>query len=198
MEITETLYVKTRKEFRTWLETNHSSKKEIWLIYYKKHTGKPRIPYDDAVEEAICFGWIDSTVKRIDDEKYCQRYTPRNYKSIWSDLNVMRVKKMLDAGQLTDAGLEKIPPGVMKAAKSGNIQTFTREGHIIPKVLEPPEELLEALAANETAQKNWDSFPHSRKRQIIWWIGDAKRAETRERRIAKAVTLAEDNVRIAM
>ena len=198
MEIGETLYVKNRKEFRAWLDKNHSRKKEIWLIYYKKHTGKPRIPYDDAVEEAICFGWIDSTVKRIDDEKYCQRYTPRNKKSIWSDLNVMRVKKMLDADRITPAGLEKIPPEVMKAARSGKIETFSREGQIIPKVLEPPQELLDALAQNKRALENWDNFPPSRRRQIIYWIGDAKRPETRERRIEKAVKLAEDNVRSAM
>lgn len=198
MEITETLYVKNRKAWRAWLEKNGTSKKEIWLIYYKKHTGKSRIPYDDAVEEAICFGWIDSTVKRIDEEKYCQRYTPRNFKSVWSDLNVMRVKKMLDAGQFTPAGLEKIPSEVMKAAKSGNIETFGKEGQIIPKVLEPPKELLEALAANKIAQKNWNNFTQSRRKQIIWWIDDAKRADTRERRIAKAVQLAEENVRTAM
>ena len=75
------LYISNRKEWRKWLKENHSVVREVWLIYYKKDTGKPRIPYDDAVEEALCFGWIDSTVKRIDDEKYCQKFTPRKDKS---------------------------------------------------------------------------------------------------------------------
>ena len=198
MEITETLYVKNRKTWRTWLEKNHAAKKEIWLIYYKKHTGKPRIPYDDAVEEAICYGWIDSTVKKIDDEKYCQRYTPRNLKSIWSALNIQRLRKMLDAGQMTKAGLEKVPPEVMKAAKDGKFETHGKHGKVIPTELEPPEKLLKALAVNKLAQENWDNFSPSRRRQIIWWIGDAKRPETRQRRIVKAVQLAEDNVRTAM
>ena len=198
MEITETLYVKDRKKWRNWLEKYGSTKKEIWLIYYKKHTGKPRIPYDDAVEEAICYGWIDSTVKKIDDEKYCQRYTPRNMKSIWSALNIQRLKNMLDAGKMADAGLEKVPPEVLKAAKAGKFQDHGKHGKVIPNELEPQAELLDALAANPKAQKNWDNFPPSRRKQIVYWIDDAKRPETRERRLVKAVKLAEDNVRTAM
>jgi len=90
MKITKTLYVTTRDEWRSWLEKNHKSEKEIWLIYYKKHTGKPRIPYDDAVEEALCFGWIDSIIKRIDEKKYAQKFSPRKQNSVWSDLNKKR------------------------------------------------------------------------------------------------------------
>ena len=195
MEITETLYIKDRKTWRAWLEKNGALKKEIWLIYYKKHTGKPRIPYDDAVEEALCFGWIDSTVKRIDEEKYCQRYTPRNKKSQWSAPNIKRLKLMLDSDQMTKAGLEKVPDIVMEAAKTGNIQQVAP---MIPDDLEPSEELLKALAANKKAQKNWNNFTQSRQKQIIWWILDAKRPETVERRIIKAVQLAQENVRTAM
>ena len=102
------LHVTDREEWRTWLEKNHDVEQEIWLIYYKKHTGKPRIPYDDAVEEAICYGWIDSTVKRLDDEKYMQKYTPRKAKSIWSELNKTRAGKMIKAGRMTETGLERI------------------------------------------------------------------------------------------
>lgn len=86
------LYLPTRSEWRQWLSKNHAGVKVIWLVYYKKHTGKPSIPYDDAVEEALCFGWIDSTIKRIDDERYMQKFTPRNLKSEWSDLNIRRVR----------------------------------------------------------------------------------------------------------
>ena len=87
MRLTKELYVTNREDWRAWLEQNHATEKEVWLLYYKKHTGKPTIPYDDAVEEALCFGWIDSTVKRIDDEKYTQKFTPRNDRSVWSESN---------------------------------------------------------------------------------------------------------------
>lgn len=108
----ETIYVKDRKELRSWFKKNHDSKKEIWLIYYKKITGKPRIPYNDAVEEAICFGWIDGKVKNIDSEKYIQRYTPRRSKSQWSALNIERAKKMIEEKKMTKWGLEKYQEGI--------------------------------------------------------------------------------------
>ena len=108
MEIGETLFFTNRQDWRKWLEKNYEDKKEIWLIYYKKHTKKPTIHYEDAVEEALCFGWIDSTVKRIDEEKHAQRYTPRNLKSVWSKQNINRVKKMIKEGKMTNLGLFKI------------------------------------------------------------------------------------------
>ena len=93
-----TLYFKTRQEWRTWLQSNHDIETEVWLIFFKKDTGKPSLDYEAAVEEALCFGWIDSTVRRIDEEKFKQRYTPRHMKSIWSDTNVKRAEKMIMAG----------------------------------------------------------------------------------------------------
>ena len=95
MEITEQVYVKNRAEWRNWLQENHNSKNEIWFIFFKKHTNKPSVPYDDAVEEAIRFGWIDSIVKRIDNEKYVQKFTPRKTTSKWSLLNIERAQKMI-------------------------------------------------------------------------------------------------------
>jgi uncharacterized protein YdeI (YjbR/CyaY-like superfamily) len=93
--MTEPLYFTDRHQWRKWLEKNYKSQNEAWLVYYKKHTKKPTIPYGDAVEEAICFGWIDSTVNRIDEERYKQRYTPRHLKSIWSDSNVKRAEEII-------------------------------------------------------------------------------------------------------
>ena len=195
MEVTKTLYVKNRKEWRSWLVMHHASKKEIWLIYYKNNSGKPRIPYDDAVEEAICFGWIDSIVKRLDEEKYCQRYTPRNFKSIWSDTNIMRLKKMLDADLMTKAGLDKVPPEVLKAAESGIIE---RRGSIIPKVMDTPSDLKNAFDKDAIALKNWEKFAPSHRKMYIYWIMDAKRPETRERRIDKVFEFARKNKKTMM
>src|SRR5574341_588687 len=102
------LLFRSREELRSWLEKNHDKKAGIWMIYYKKHSRKESIPYDDAVEEALCYGWIDSTVKKYDEERYIQRFTPRKDKSIWSELNKRRVEKMIREGKMTDAGLQKI------------------------------------------------------------------------------------------
>src|SRR5947209_19674397 len=108
MKISETLHITNRDDWRAWLVKNHETEKEVWLVYYKKHTGQPRIPYDDAVEEALCFGWIDSIVKRIDGEKFAQKFTPRQDCTRWSALNRRRVRKLIQAGRMTEAGLTKI------------------------------------------------------------------------------------------
>jgi len=95
MEEAKTIYAEDRKQWRSWLQKNHKSKESVWLVYYKKHTGKSSVHYADAVEEAICFGWIDGQIKKIDEDKYMQRYSPRTSKSLWSEINVERARKMI-------------------------------------------------------------------------------------------------------
>ena len=112
MEIGETIYVTTREEFREWLEKNHKIKKDIWLIQYKKFTQKPSIPYVDAVEEAICFGWIDGFEKGMDGDRYATRFTRRRPKSNWTDTNKERAKRMIDEGKMTEAGRVMLPKGI--------------------------------------------------------------------------------------
>jgi uncharacterized protein YdeI (YjbR/CyaY-like superfamily) len=114
MDISETLYVTTRDEFRKWLEQNHKSKKEIWLIQYKKATRKPSINYVDAVEEAICFGWIDSTEKSMDAERYALRFSPRKPKSNWTNTNKDRARKMIAEGRMTEAGHATLPKDICR------------------------------------------------------------------------------------
>lgn len=108
MEISETLYVTKREPWRKWLSKNYNKKKEIWLIYYRKASGKKRIPYDDAVEEALCYGWIDSILKNMDDERFVQRFSPRRPTSVLSDLNRMRIKKMIKENKMTPFGLKAV------------------------------------------------------------------------------------------
>ena len=183
MEITETLYVTNRDDWRIWLEKNHDSKKEIWLIYYKKHTGKPTIPYDDAVEEALCFGWIDSTLKRIDDEKHAQRFSPGNLKSVWAQSNIARVKKMTREGKMTKAGLAKFEYGM----KNNQQVPTTKEKLIVPK------DLKIALKNETKADENFNDLAKSYKIMYVHWINSAKKDQTRKRRIDKAVRLLKDN-----
>src|SRR5512132_3621352 len=108
MDMRKTLYVTDREKWRAWLAKHHRSETEIWLVYYKKQSGRPRIPYDHAVEEAICFGWIDSIVKRLDDERFAQKFTPRRDSTRWSALNKRRLRKLIREGRMTEAGLAKI------------------------------------------------------------------------------------------
>jgi uncharacterized protein YdeI (YjbR/CyaY-like superfamily) len=173
------------------LKKNHNSQKEVWLIYYKKHTGKPRIPYDDAVEEAICFGWIDSTVKRLDEQKYAQKFTPRNQKSNWSELNKKRAKKMIKQGRMTEAGLAKFK----QAGKQK--QEGTKEKPASRRLVIPPD-LKEALAAKKKALENFNNFAPGYRRLYIAWITDAKRKETREKRIKQTVKWAAENKKPGM
>ncbi len=190
MEANEELYVKNRDDWRDWLKVNHAIKKEIWLIYYKKHTGKPRIPYDDAVEEALCFGWIDSIVKKIDDEKYAQKFTPRKYTSGWSEPNKRRVERMIKLGQMTEAGMAKI-----RAAKKNGQWDKTVASK---QIWAMPEELENALNANKKAKSYFDSLTPSYQRQYIGWIASAKRDETREKRIKEAINLLEQKQKLGM
>jgi len=190
MEITETLYVKTRNEWRDWLSKNYNTKKEIWLIYYKKHTGKERILYDDAVEEALCFGWIDSTVKKIDEEKYAQKYTPRNVKSNWSELNIKRVEKLIKEEKMTDTGLSKFNPQYKNYNKVKEVEKT--------ELIIIPADLLSALKRNKIALKYFNNFAPSYKILSIKWIDNAKKEITRQKRIKEVVNLASENKKIGM
>ncbi|UCB52967.1 MAG: YdeI/OmpD-associated family protein [Candidatus Zixiibacteriota bacterium] len=180
MKQDKTLYVVNRDDWRAWLNKNYNRQKEVWLIYYKKHTGKPRIPYDDAVEEAICFGWIDSTVKRIDEQKYAQKFTPRNEKSNWSRLNRKRARKMIKAGKMTKVGLAKFK----QAGQQENEETQDKPPQ---KRLVTPPDLKKALLANKKALENFNNFAPGYRRLYIGWITAAKRKETREKRVKETV-----------
>ncbi|MBN1169391.1 YdeI/OmpD-associated family protein [Candidatus Micrarchaeota archaeon] len=173
------LYVKNRGQWRKWLQKNYSMEKEIWLVYYKKHTEKPTIPYADAVEEAICFGWIDSTVRKIDDEKYMQRYTPRNFASIWSELNIQRAKKMIKQKKMTGAGLAK----------------FKKRKTEVSREIGFPDDLKTALMANRKAWENFGKLPPSSKKIWFWWVASAKKEDTKKRRIKRSVDAAFRNMR---
>ena len=184
------IYLSSREEWRYWLEKNHLSKKEIWLIYYKKHTGKPRIPYDDAVEEAICFGWIDSLIKRIDEDTYCQKFTPRKTSSSWSELNKQRVKKMIALGRMTPYGLAKV-----EAAKtSGEWNKKPRPDSLFTM----PAELIKALSINQVAKMNFNGFSPATQRNFMGWINSAKQLQTKTNRIEQTVQMAEQNKKLGM
>lgn len=184
MEMRKTLYVTSREEWRAWLTTHYQSETEVWLIFYKKHTGRPRISYDHAVEEALCFGWIDSIVKSMDAEKFAQKFTPRRDGSRWSELNRQRLHKLIREGRMTEAGLAKVDP-----------VTLGEELHAKPSAADTdvPHVVKLALMANAKAWRNFRSLTASRRRAYIRLIMDAKTEETRERRVRQAISLLEQS-----
>lgn len=190
MEITNTFYPSNRKEWRDWLTKNHASADEIWVIYYKKHTNKPRIPYNDAVEEALCFGWIDGIVKKIDDEKYCQRFTPRNEKSEWSKLNKSRVAMLIKTGKMTEFGLNK----VNIAKKNGMWKKITAAD----QEFNISKEFEDALENEIKAKEFFNNLPHSHQKRYIGWISSAKKEETKFNRITKSIELLKNNKKLGM
>ena len=191
MNISKTLYLTNRDDWRAWLDKNHETEKEVWLIYYKIHTNQPRIPYDDAVEEALCFGWIDSIVQRIDDERYAQKFTPRKNSSKWSESNKRRVRKLLKEGKMTRAGLAKIGGGILGAKEGSEPERKLKE-------LEIPTHLREALGANKKARENFNKLAPSYRRQYVGWIAAAKKEETRRKRIREAMELLARNEKLGL
>ena len=177
MNITESVYLPTRAKWRAWLKKHHATKKEIWLIYFKKGSGKPRVEYGDAVEEALCFGWIDSTMKPIDDKCYAQRYTPRKAGSNWSTPNLIRVKRLVADGLMTPAGAVHLPTA--RQAKAFHRKHQRRLS--APTSATP--DLTAALRGNAKAAAAWKVLAPGYRRNYVRWITDAKQKETRKRRI---------------
>jgi len=177
---------KTRAEWRQWLADNHSRAEGVWLISYKKATGKPRFEYSEAVEEALCFGWIDSKPNKLDDERSMLWFAPRKNGAGWSKPNKERVEKMLTAGLMAPAGLAKVEA----AKKDGSWAALDAV-----EALEIPPDLAKALKASKAAQTNFEAFPRSVKRGILEWILNAKRPETRAKRVEETARLAEKNIR---
>ncbi len=185
-DILDTVHPKTRAAWRDWLKSHHTQTNGVWLISYKKVTGKARFDYDEAVEEALCFGWVDSKPRKLDDERSMLYFAPRKSGTGWSKPNKIRVEKLIAAGQMSPAGLAKIEA----AKKDGSWSALDAV-----EALEVPPDLAQVLAAHEYAQMHWEAFPRSVKRGILEWIVQAKRDETRAKRIAETARLAANNVR---
>ncbi|HCO96826.1 MAG TPA: hypothetical protein DIU00_23285 [Phycisphaerales bacterium] len=184
------LYVTEREQWRNWLSENHAAEAGVWLILYKKETSKPSIEYEAAVEEALCFGWIDSIIKKIDAERYARKFTSRSDKSVWSALNKKRVNKMIKQGRMTEVGMAKI-----KAAKKTGLWDKDPRPRIS---LEIPPEFTKALARNKKAKENFDKLAPSYRKHYIGWITVAKRPETKKRRITESITLLEKGQKLGL
>jgi len=188
MRLGKTFYAKTRKDWRAWLAKHHKTASEIWLVYYKKHSGKPRIPYNHAVEEALCYGWIDSTLKPIDADRFAQRFSPRRPTSRLSEMNRERVRRLIAAGRMTKAGLERIA------------HVFHPRQDAKRKLQwEIPADIRRRLERDVVAWKNFRRFPESYRRIRIGWIAAARhRPEVFQQRLRYFLKMTAQNKRFGM
>ena len=180
--MSDAIYFSSPAELGAWLERHHESESELWLGYWKKATGKPSLTWSQAVDEALCYGWIDGIVRRVDDERHIQRFTPRKPSSNWSAVNIAKVEQLRAAGRMRAAGEAAFAR--RRADRSG---VYSYEQRKDPQ-LEPEQE--RRFRANAAAWEYFLEQPPSYRRPALWWVVSAKRPETRERRLA---TLIEDS-----
>lgn len=176
----------SRAEWRSWLLDNHLRTEGVWLVSFKKGTGQARVEYGESVEEALCFGWIDSKPNKLDEQRSMLWFAPRKARTGWSSTNKERIKRMLKAGLMHPAGLAKVEQA--KADGSWTSLDAVEELHL-------PSDLMMALTAYPMAEKHFSAFPRSVRRGILEWIHNARKAETRASRIAETARLANQNQR---
>ena len=176
----------SREAWREWLRDHHHQPTGVWLVSFKKGSGQPRVDYDAAVEEALCFGWVDSKPNKLDEQRTLLWFAPRKPGTGWSRPNKLRVEKMIAAGLMTDAGLRKVE----QAKRDGS---WSRLDAV--EALEVPQDLDQAFGSWPCARENFAAFPRSARRGILEWIANARTAQTRARRVEETARLASENQR---
>ncbi|HRH70451.1 MAG TPA: YdeI/OmpD-associated family protein [Flavobacteriales bacterium] len=178
--------VTSRAEWRAWLKKHHTRTEGIWLITYKKHVSDKYVSFQEKVQEALCFGWIDSTPRKLDADRVMHYLSPRKPKSVWSAINKAHVERLIAAKRMAPAGLKKIE----QAKKDGSWNALEQVD-----ALAMPAELTKAFARNKTAKKHFDAFPPSSKKIILHWVNSSKTDATRNKRTSETVSLAAKNIR---
>ncbi|MDD8025124.1 MAG: YdeI/OmpD-associated family protein [Acidobacteriota bacterium] len=179
---------RTAAAWRDWLSRNGATAREIWLAYYKKGSGKTSVTYKEALDEALCHGWIDSTVRSLDAERYMQRWTPRNPNSIWSAVNKSRIRELEAAGRMASPGRAAV-----RRAKANGSWNKLNDIEIIARGGGPPPDVLAAISARPGLGPKFEALSVSRKKMLAYWVASAKRLETRARRISQMEELIETN-----
>lgn len=187
------LHFANREAFRDWLERNHNSSNGFRMLFYKKHTKKANIPYDEAVEEALCFGWIDSLIKRINEDRYLRKFTPRSNIQKWSEINKIRTDKAYRQGRMTEFGLAKIP-----AVQQNGRLVWPSEKTELKNELNVPSFIRQALSENPPADLNFEKLAPSYRRNYLVWITSAKKEATRQKRLDEAISLLKQNKKLGM
>ncbi len=177
----------SRARFRAWLAANHARKPELWVGFWKAHTGRKTVTYDEAVDESLCFGWIDGLVKGVDGEAYMQRFTPRRPRSIWSAINIRKVERLREAGLMAPAGLAAFEGRDPKRA--GLYSTENRHVQL-------SKEFVKRFQSRRKAWAFFEKQPPGYRRVAAFWVMSAKRPETRERRLAQLIADSDRGVRV--
>lgn len=171
----KTFDARTRERWRRWLAKHHASESEVWLIFHKQHTGKPSVAYNDSVDEALCYGWIDSLIKRIDDDRYARKFTPRKAESNWSSANIKRYAALKAGNRLAAPGLERSPEG-------RPVVDMARPGYV-------PDYIEQAIRKNARAWKFFENLAPSYRRLYVAWVDSAKRDVTKQSRLRQAIEM---------
>jgi uncharacterized protein YdeI (YjbR/CyaY-like superfamily) len=187
----ETVYCPDNQAWHDWLRRHHDSRREIWLLFPKKHTRKPCVSYSEALDEALCYGWIDSLIKRVDDDWYARKFTPRTNNQKWSELNKQRVATLMKAGRMMPVGIAKFAVDATSASNSG-----APSKPKLPSTV--PLFISRNLKKNAKAWKNFNNLAPSHKSRYVWWIMFAKRDETRQKRLKEAIVLLAGNQKLGL
>jgi uncharacterized protein YdeI (YjbR/CyaY-like superfamily) len=188
MQMKKTFSAASPREWRAWLQKNHASEKEVWLVYFKKHSGKSSITYHESLEDALCFGWIDSLIQRIDDDSYARKFTPRQPGSPWSELNKHLVARLVKSGRMAEAGMARVDFPLPDASAPLPVRP----------PLAIPEWLTSGLASSPSALEFFHSLPPSQQTLYTRWLSDAKKEETRRKRIGEAIKKLENHERLGI
>jgi uncharacterized protein YdeI (YjbR/CyaY-like superfamily) len=175
----------SREQWRAWLADHHDTGRGAWLVSWKQATGRPSLPYEAVIEEALCFGWVDSTARTLDSERSMMLMTPRKPTSTWARTNKERVDRLLAAGLMQPAGIAAV-----ETARANGSWTVLDS----VEALELPDDLAAALDAEPGARETYEGFSPSNRKMILWWVKSAKRPETRQRRIAETARLAAQGI----
>lgn len=186
-EATNIKFFKDAAALRKWFDRYHTKKDELWIGYYKKGSNKKSVTYGECVDLALCFGWIDGISKGIDDEKYCQRFTPRRKNSIWSAVNIKKIEHLTSTGQMAPAGLKVFNE---RNPERANLYSFEQDKHELPAAFK------KKFKANKTAWANFENMPNFYRKQAIWWVISAKQEETKQRRLATLIDDSQNGLRI--
>jgi len=195
MKEVEQIYFNNRESFHRWLQKNHDKSLGIWIIFYKKHVKVECIKYKESLEEALCFGWIDSIIKKIDNDQYARKFTPRTNVSKWSELNKKIVTTLIKTGKMTEKGLKKIDL-YLKTGKVDwqSIEFKEKE----TKEFDIPDFIMDEFAKNEPALTNFNNLAQTYKRHYVLWITNAKRKETIHNRLKESVELLKENKKLGL
>jgi len=196
MKELEQIHFSTHESFRSWLVDNHNKSLGIWIIFYKKHVNIECIAYNEALEEALCFGWIDSLIKRIDNDKYARKFTPRTNKTKWSEINKKLVTSLIKEGRMTEEGLKKIDIYIKTGSVNWESNELKKEKH--KKEFDVPDFIIKEFAKNETALTNFNNLAQTHKKHYVLWITSAKREETILSRLKESVELLKENRKLGL